>query len=215
VRFLSIILSILLICETSQAKQKTEILKSTSFDQIKSIMLNDKEMSKINKAIDFFGQGKEFVAEVPIGGKEGITDEERANIKLSKEMKLIQEKSQIYLGSILYFSDKVWSVWLNNKKITSFSNNPRKEIFIKKIDGQKIKIIWTIGISKWKILMGRNNDSSSLPKTNELSQVKVKFSLRPNQTYSLREAKITEGKKVDKVVSTAKKPIIKPENRKK
>lgn len=193
--------------EASLAQKTKENIEtqeeSFSIDDLESMMMDDEELNKINKALEFFGEGREYTQETPENEEvqEEISDAERENIALSKEMQLIEEKSRVYLGSILYFNNKVWSAWVGDKKITSLSNSQDQEIFIEKINGKKVDIIWTIGASKWKILMGSQSDAAT-PKTNELNQIKIKFTLHPNQTYLLRTNEVVEGKKFNKKAHT-------------
>ena len=194
-KFLILLLTFIF-TQTSLAKPINKSEKEFTIDQIRSVMLSDAEIAKINQALKLFKEGKEFVA---IETKE-LSDEEKARLekqKLSAEMKLIREKSRLHLGSVLYFSNKVWSVWINKKKITAASNKESNEIYIQKINGQKVDIIWTLGLSKWKVLMGTNIS----PKVNSLNQIEIKITLHPNQTFLLRENKIIEGSSVKKTSS--------------
>ncbi len=203
-RFLLVTLTALLFLETSfaQATKESNEEQEFSIDQIKSIMLDEEEMEKIKRAFDLYGKGQEFVVEEKTTEKLSDEEEEKMRIKkLSEEMKLIEEKSKIYLGSILYFSNKVWSVWINDKRITSMSNSPEDEIYIENIDGKKIDLIWTMALSKWKILMTGTSNSVAI-NDNPTNQIKTKVTLYPNQTYSLRTNEIVEGKQVKKITDT-------------
>ncbi len=199
-KFLIILLSAFIFTQTSLAKDSDKPKEEFTIDQIKSVMLSDAEIAKINHSLKLFKEGKEFII---LDTKE-LSDEERRRLKkqkISAEMKLIREKSRLYLGSVLYFSNKVWSIWINKKKITAMSNKKSNEFYIQKINGQKVDIIWTLGLSKWKILTG----SSVSPKVNALNQIEIKITLRPNQTFLLRGGKIIEGSSFKK---TSNKNII-------
>lgn len=160
------------------------------YDDIRfnSIMHTKEEINKINKAFKMFKQGEEYVIE---DEKNEVrkTEEE----KLSEELRIIQKKSKIYLGSILYLSNKNWSVWINDKLISADNNNPINEIYIRKIDGKKALIIWSLSPSKWQVLMGKNleeNDS----RINKNNMINISFTLQNNQSYLLKENKIIVGR---------------------
>ena len=95
----------------------------------KSIMHNSEEMQKINKAFQMFKQGEEYIIEDE-KNEENSDNEDQ----FSEELKIIEEKSRIYLGSILYFSKNNWSVWINDKIISSDNNKPSNELFIRNLN---------------------------------------------------------------------------------
>ena len=158
----------------------------------KSIMHNSEEMQKINKAFQMFKQGEEYIIEDE-KNEENSDNEDQ----FSEESKIIEEKSRIYLGSILYFSKNNWSVWINDKIISSDNNKPSKEIFIRDLNGKKANIIWSLSPSKWQILMGKSleeNDS----RVNKNNLIIVKFTLQNNQSFLLKENKVIEGRPASK-----------------
>ena len=101
-------------------------------------------------------------------------------------------RSYIYLGSILYFGPKNWAVWIDGKKVTYESNKTSQELYLTSVNNLDVSIIWTMSISKWKILSGKKNEDLA-PKANSNNQIEIKFSLKSNQTYSLRSGNVTEG----------------------
>lgn len=169
------------ICQDSNNPQKFE-----------SIMLDQEELKKVNQALEMFRQGKEFVITKT---QEALSEEDREKMEidqLSKEMELINKESKIHLGSILFFSKKTWSIWVNGKKITSDSNYPKNSIYVAKASERKIDFMWKLSISKWRVLTS-NLDSKVTPQINNSGEVNVKFSLYSNQTFLLRENKTVEG----------------------
>lgn len=153
----------------------------------KSIMHNAEEIKKINKAYNMFQQGEEYIVE-----DENKVEEKTDNEK-SQELHIIKEKSKVYLGSILFFSSQNWSVWVNNKLISSDNNSPTNEIFIKYINGKKARIVWSLSPSKWQILMGKNLSEND-PRVNSSNMVTTEFSLQNNQSYLLKENSTIEGR---------------------
>ena len=144
-----------------------------------SLMFSDEEMAKLNEALDAHRNSKPF----------------KARVEKIKVMEVEIEdniKSYIYLGSILYYAPKNWSVWINDKLISAKDNNVNNELYIKSLNSNQANIVWTMSISKWKILSGSNSESEAPINAN--NQVEFNFTLGFNQTFILRNRKIVEGK---------------------
>jgi hypothetical protein len=154
-----------------------------------SLMFDDEQNSNIERAIDAFkniGSGE--------SSKNSDSDEfsDSATNSASKQFE-INEKSRIFLGSILYLNPKDWAVWIGGQKITSTSNSKNNEIYLKVVEKDRTKILWTLSVSKWKILSGKQSEESA-PKINAKGQVEVEFELKPNQTFILSSGVISEGR---------------------
>lgn len=165
--------------------------------KLTSLMYNDEQFSNIEKAIEASRNNLEFVPEGEEAKKLG---EEEAK-KQKEEVEDLQKneenaKSYIYLSSIMFFSDKSWSLWINDKKFVASTNNPDSELFFKDVSQDKVTVIWKLSISKWKILSGKKSEELA-PKINKDNQVEVTFSLKPNQTYILNSNKTVDGKVYD------------------
>ncbi len=163
-----------------------------------SLMFDDEELSTIERAVDSYKNKTEFV----------VDPDAQKNQKLAEEVK-DNEKSFIYLASIIYFGANDWAVWINNQKITNKTNNPSQEIYLSKVKNDEAEIVWSLSFSKWKILSGALNILE--PKVNEQNQVQMNFKLSPNQTYSLSAGRVLEGKPVIALIkenssNSAKKP---------
>jgi hypothetical protein len=180
---------------SSEINNSTIITDSTDLGRIllggtkkpKSLMFNDEELGGISLAIDSFKSGKEYVP-----------DGENSDAKASDEKEETKpendnEKSYIYLGSIIFSSDKNWTVWINKQKIARETNKLGEELYIKSVTKDSAKVLWTLSISKWKILSGKKSEEFA-PKINDNNQVEVEFSLSPNQTYILSSNMIMEGR---------------------
>lgn len=159
-----------------------------------SLMFDDDQVSNIDRAVDAFKNNQQFTPE--------MSDEEMAaqalkdktnkeNLKAKEEAE--NEKSFIYLASIIYFNSKDWTVWINNQKIKAVTNTPTKELYLESVKNDSIKVRWRISLSKWKILSGKRSDADA-PNLNENNQVEFVFDLKPNQTFSLNSAKVIEGR---------------------
>ncbi len=151
-----------------------------------SLMFDEEEEDGVNRAVESFKSGQQFSLD-----DENKKDDEDKKIKAKKELE--NEKSYIYLASIMYYSPLIWTVWINNTKITSENNDPKKELFIKSVGPDNAKVRWTLSMSKWKILSGKT-DESLAPKINENNQVEINFTLKPNQTFMLNANTVKEGK---------------------
>ena len=146
-----------------------------------SLMFDDEQNSNIEHAIDSF-KNNDPSKMIGLGAIDGQDDGYEIN-----------EKSRIYLGSILYLTPRDWVVWIGSQKITSFTNNRNNEIYLRAVEKDKIKVVWSMSVTKWKILTGKQSEQSA-PKINAKGQVEVEFELKNNQTYSLNTGNIVEGR---------------------
>lgn len=169
----------------SQAQPDTSEPKSNKKFSSNPLMLSPKEHTNLEKALSSLINNVEYVGE----SLESISDE--SDMALEKEEEK-NEKSYIYLASLLYFGPNSWVVWINDRKITSDENDPEKEFYIKHINRNSVDLVWTLGITKWKIITGKNEDQ--MPEKNDKNQIINSFTLRPNQTYVLADHNVVEGK---------------------
>jgi hypothetical protein len=153
--------------------------KSPYLSQLSSLMFSEEEQNSINIAIESFKNGTAFLPQ----GSENKEQEDET---------LINKKSYLYLASIMYVNNRYWAVWINDQKITSDNNLRTNEIYVKNIQKDKVSIIWTIGLSKWKVLMGSKAEER-LSEVNAENQIVKKIQLKPNQTYLLLNETIIEG----------------------
>ncbi|MBU6140051.1 MAG: hypothetical protein KGP29_00640 [Proteobacteria bacterium] len=156
-----------------------------------SLMYDDDQNANIDRAVDAFKNNKKFLPEETDEQKE-IANEEKDGAR--------NRKSFIYLASILYLTKNDWVVWVNEQKITPSSNRPEKEIYLSSVKNDLIAITWKLSLSKWKILSQQGPEAET-PELNESNQVVVKFELKPNQTFSLAENRIFEGRVTDLFLS--------------
>lgn len=167
-----------------------------------SIMYSQEEVDNIKKAVEANKSGQAFLTEEE-SSKE-LTAEEKAALeeeKKLKELAEINERSKIHLGSILYFSKKSWVIWLNKNKITSSDNKKENEFYVESINGHEVNISWSLSLTKWRVLSGRNNNDEA-PKTDSNNRVNLRFTLMPNQTYLLRDDLVVEGKTISLASTT-------------
>lgn len=165
--------------------------------KVDSLMYDDEENANIERAVESLKNNQVFVPE----GEEGeLSEEEKlaqeADAKLKAEEKLNQEneKSYIYLASIIYFTPQDWVVWVNDKKITPTTNKRDNELYLKSVQKDSVRLFWKLSISKWKILSGRKEEVA--PQVNAENQVEVEFTLKPNQTFILSNGAVVEGRAV-------------------
>ena len=165
-------------------------------------MFSNQELSNINRALDSLKNNQIFVPEESNDEKK-MSDAEIAEqqVKEEEERKKREEieqneKSYIYLGSIIYFSNNDWVIWLNDQKISNKINDSNKEIYIKSISSNNVSIRWRMSLSKWKILSGKKDDTLAPRISAESNLVESEFVLRPNQTYILGSNNVVEGKAV-------------------
>ncbi|MES2962094.1 MAG: hypothetical protein V4694_06905 [Pseudomonadota bacterium] len=176
---------------------KTTIISNNSLanmllgNKMTSLMFNDEENSNIERAVESLKNNQVYSP----GEDE---DANRVNAEADKkksEEKTENEKSYIYLASIIYFTAKDWVVWVNEQKITPATNKKERELYLTSVHKDKVSIRWTISVSKWKILAGAKLDAPT-PPVNEDNKIVVNFDLKQNQTFILSANSVVEGKAV-------------------
>jgi hypothetical protein len=204
-------------------EEKIELIKNSKDKEIKeladkkydSLMLTEVELKNIKKANEAANNGQPFVAEaeeeVKIKDPKGEQDKLKEKKKKEQEEKLKKEedeqgneKSYIYLASIIYFNQKDWVIWINDQKITPKTNQRNKELYIKKVYANQIDVVWKLSITKWKIISGKKSETIA-PKINKDNQIEVSFSLKPNQTFMLSNNSVVEGKAVINLIKKKEK----------
>ncbi len=171
------------------------ILMST---KASSLMFDDSENNNIDRAVDSLKNNQIYTPEGEEARAEAKrTKEEEDALNQANKGLEENEKSFIYLSSIMYFTPGTWAVWINNQKITPELNVAGKEIYLKSIEKDSVKVLWTLSMSKWKIISGKKSEELA-PKINSLNQVEVEFELRPNQTFTLGTNSVSEGRQIYK-----------------
>lgn len=167
-------------------------------NKVSSLMFTDDENSNIERAIDSLKNNQIYSPEETEEEKaeaEADPNEKKEVPKVEEKKSDENEKSYIYLASIIYFTAQDWVVWVNEQKITPKTNDRTKELYLRSVQKDQVDIMWTISLSKWKILSGRKSETSA-PKINANNQVEVGFKLKPNQTFILSTNSVVEGKAV-------------------
>lgn len=155
-----------------------------STDKITSLMYSDEEYNDIERAVEAFKNNQQFIVLDESSQQKNDDNNEDEN-----------EKSFIYLASIIYFSSNDWAVWINNHKITNKTNSPSKELYLTSVKSDSVKVSWKISVSKWRIIAGQKAENTA-PNLNQDNQVELEFELRPNQTFALNSNKVTEGRAI-------------------
>lgn len=164
-----------------------------------SLMFDDKENDNIERAIDSYKSNQSFAPDSDEDSdnndKKKTEDDESALEIAKKEQDDFNSKSYIYLASIMYSTPQDWVVWINDKKITTSTNDKTKELYLQAVQKDHVSILWNVSPSKLKVLLGRKAEDAKL-KPNENGQIEVKFDLHPNQTFVLGSNSVVEGKTV-------------------
>jgi hypothetical protein len=147
--------------------------------KFKSLMFSNSEMANIKKILNSKEKPKE--------------KEDKKEDKKIDNTREIRTFGKIYLSSILYLSKDAWSIWINNKKISSTNNSELNEIYINSVSPDKIGITWSLNPRKWRIISDLPQNTAT-PKLNKSGQVEIKFTLKSNQTYILKYDKVVNGK---------------------
>ena len=174
-----------------------------SSGKIHSLMLLEEESRKIDMAIEALKAGKEYTSVV-----QATPQEEEAP---KDDPSDYNRKSYIYLASMFYYDANNWVIWLNDRTINNDTNKQGNEFYVTNISKASVDLLWTLSFTKWKILSGK--DSQTDLNIDDVGKVRIRFSLKPNQTYNLVAGKIVEGKVVapnpDPTNATANKDGIK------
>ena len=190
--------------ETPLDKTKSsiaDILLYNKTSKAPSLMFDDEQNNNIERAIKSLKNNEIYT---PDGNEEdnklkSEDDKKKAAAEKAeqtrKKIEEENEKSYIYLASIIYFTPNDWAVWINDQKITSQTNKKERELYVKHIYKDRIKLLWKLSISKWKVLSGRKSESFA-PKINANNQIEVEFDLKPNQTFILSTNNVVEGRAV-------------------
>ena len=167
--------------------------------KLKSIMYDEEQFSNLEKAIEALRNNQSFIPEGEEINKQSAEDAKKQEEEIKKlEGSEENVKSYVFLSSIMYFSEKQWSLWINDKKFMATSNSNVNELYFKNVTQDQVNIVWRLSISKWKILSGKKSEEYA-PKINENNQVEVEFSLKPNQTFILGSNKVVDGRAVDSI----------------
>ena len=144
-----------------------------------SLMFSTEEIEKIEEATTAHKNNQPFNTETKVAEKEELSTGGEVN-------------SCVYLGSIMYHSPTSWATWINGEKITNSDNKLGNEIYVKSISPDNVELVWTMSISKWKILAEQKSESGAPIGAD--NQVELKFKLSFNQTYMLNGGKVIEGR---------------------
>ena len=172
--------------------------------KLTSIMYDDEQFTNLEKAIEAMRNNQAFTPEGDEITKQSAEDAKKQADEIKKlESSEENVKSYVFLSSIMFFGDKQWSLWINDKKFVANSNSNENELYFKNITQDKATIVWRLSISKWKILSGKKSEEYA-PKINENNQVEVEFTLKPNQTFILGSNKVVDGRAVDSINKKSK-----------
>lgn len=146
-----------------------------------SLMLNANEIKNLKIAISSLKNNVQYQSE---------------DLTVKSEIKEVKEdsaQSLIHMSSILFLNNNNWVTWINEKRISNEDNKKDNEFYVENIAPNKAVIVWSLGLTKWKILTNSNDDVQT-PELNKNNQIVNRFTISPNQTYILKTNKIIEGK---------------------
>ena len=185
----------------SDARESIDTLLLNN-DKTVSLMFDDEENNNSERALDSFRNNQQFIPEESEEERSTNAKKKGEENQKAQENEIAEnEKSFIYLASIIYFTAKDWAVWINDQKVTYESNNPEKELYLASVTNNSVKLMWKISLSKWKILSGQKVDAQP-PSVNANNQVEIEFELHPNQTFSLKAGKVAEGRPISTLLKS-------------
>ena len=184
--------------KSNELKNQENAAKDTISDLLlgkkaDTLMFSEEEDENIGRAIDSYNSKEAYSIDDHHGASDGDIMSESDRLKMEEEERNKNAKSYVYLASLLYMKPNEWILWVNDKKITSRDNNKENEFYIESIKKRQATIIWTIGLTKWRIITSAKVDDPT-PETNENNKVEVRFNIMPNQTYILTSNEVVEGR---------------------
>lgn len=179
-----------------------------------SIMFDRLLLDKLNKA---FANSNDESGQEKKSPKSTINLIDNGKSKVPKKSApIVKKESEIppvfYLGTLFYLSDQNWVIWINNTKITS-EEKSNLELIRDTLDIAEIHKDFVIFSRQTAILyklspgwekkllpdpldrLNFTNDSNNINVESRENLYRVKFTLYPNQKFSVYEMEITEGNK--------------------
>jgi hypothetical protein len=162
------------------AKEKKRKSISDYYIDKKTLMYKKENLNQLIQILDSLERGGELT-------------EEKITKTGGLEKNVVDTTSiSMYLNSILYISENIWSIWVNGQKITNFDKDENEELKILSVTPEEVSFIWSISKIKWEII-NANNTVSKDSYTIEDNKIKLKFILEPNQSFVPSKNEVVEG----------------------
>ena len=199
--FVAILLSALPIYSVAEETPTPTSAPQTHSAKYNSLMFNEKEMDIINKLVESFDTSSEKISNNT--NNVNKSDDLNGLLKKNPDAKKVIAHDEvptklpnIYVGSILYYSAKDWSIWINGNKYGAEYNNEKNEFYISKISRKEVELIWK---PKFSIIISnawqRFAKNGKIPKHIDFDSQKnvVTLLMRANQTFIPDKLIISEG----------------------
>ena len=181
-------------------KPQEQIEQNINFPIHQSIMFNDKDTGLISKLVNALINSQEKNDSKKLNTQNDdmndLLDKVKGIKKVVTHEEPVYNPPNIYVGSILYYSAKDWSVWINGNKYGNEYNNDKNDFYISKISRKEVEFVWKLRTSivvsnAWQKLV-KNGDS---PKNIDFDSKKnsVTLLMRANQTFIPSQLVISEG----------------------
>jgi hypothetical protein len=167
--------------------------------QVKSLFFTQEEILSMRKALNVYakvmsGEGESNEAMDFLRRLQG-GDKPKANVRYFVY-------PQFHLESLVYNNSEDWSVRINKQKMTPASPEGKSNIKVTSVDKDKITVEW-IPTDMQKVVEVWSVAPTDTIEVNTKSNL-VRFTLRPNQTFSSYVMRVLEGKVVPMVIDLAK-----------
>lgn len=174
-----------------------------------SLMYPVSEIRQLEDAVSLYssiedaGLSKGEIDEL-IGGLLGTREVIPSEQIIEEEEEIVYETPDFYLHSILYLSPENWTVWVNRNRINAQDFVPEElpGLFIEEVSEDRVHLVWRTpdlnqAVPDWEDRLekiGVDHYASSDNAVFVGGDIQtVNFVLRPNQSFSTSELKVTEG----------------------
>lgn len=108
-----------------------------------------------------------------------------------------QRLPNLYLGSIVYYSQRDWAIWINGRKLSYAFNKPENVLFVKNISAESVTLTWRIPEAAktdptWQEML-RRKDKPGAGVAFDAGARLVTLRLHPNQSFVTPTLSLAEG----------------------
>jgi hypothetical protein len=157
-----------------------------------SLFFSADQLRNLNYAVNVYRKNFQGKTDVDEFDEEDFLSK-LSNIKEEQQVTRFYQYPQFYLESIVYHAQDNWIVWVNGQKITQSSPTEHADLQVESISRDAVVFLWRPTDSQKVYDAWVKADHTDMVKVMGRGSA-VKFSLRPNQTFSSYVMRVLEGK---------------------